>query len=184
MRRHLIVEGVDGSGKTTLIRELVKWAKPIEGRSFTIHEKASTSTGGPVPDLDQWVYDDTGLMPYLPCSIYDRHPLISEPIYGPICRGQVPGRFRVDSWVEIMRQSVANYALVIWCHPPLDNIRQVIGNEDHMPGVTDNLAKLYDAYTRAMVVWPGIKILYDRTKSTHTQLINRLHTVTGGPRVH
>lgn len=185
MKKHIIVEGMDGSGKTTLIRELLKYLTPsYPGYShYAKHERASSSVDGPVKQLDQWVIDDTRLMPFLAPSIYDRHPLISEPIYGPICRGGVLGRFRVDSWVEIMRQSVANYALVIWCHPPLDNIRQVIGNEEQMAGVVDNLDRLHKEYARAMLVWPGAKIMYDRTKSNHTELINRLRTINGGPRV-
>lgn len=156
MLRHIVVEGPDGAGKTTLIDKIVK------GFGYVQHPRASRSVEGPVADLDQWVVNDLNGLGKFPPSIFDRHPLISEPIYGPICRGKVPGNFNQTWWVNTMRARLACHALVILCLPPFDIVKDQATKAAQMPGVLDNLPRIYDAYQR--MTWVGVQMRYDRTR--------------------
>lgn len=173
--RHIIVEGCDGTGKTNMVNRIAKWRRPKVLLTdtppptfphFSVHERASTSIGGPVPDLVDWVRKDVATMADQPPSVYDRHPLISEPIYGPICRNAVPGSFNDGVWMATTRSLVAHYCAVIWCVPPWRDVaRNIAASADNqMSGVTINARRIYDAYDRASRVWPGVSIRWDYTR--------------------
>ena len=169
--RHIIIEGPDGSGKTTLLRELLGWKQAKnESPWFVAHERASTSRGGPVANLDTWVEKDLVDIDTQPPSIYDRHPIVSELIYGTIIRGGVPGKFNSGIWTSQVRSTLAQHCLVIWCIPPWDKVRNNILNPelDQMPGVVENARRIYDEYDRASRVWPGTCIRHDYTKVPRT----------------
>lgn len=159
--RHIIVEGPDGSGKDTLITSLLGHFP-----DHTLHERASTSLGGPVPNLAAWVAKDVATMAEQPPSIYNRHPLVSELIYW---RYRTPkahpsAEWSHRAWREAMRRGAAPYAIVVFCHPPYHVVRRTIldqGPDAHMPGVYDNILDIYTDYS--MYMWPGINIHYDYT---------------------
>lgn len=169
--RHIIVEGCDGTGKTNMVNRIAAWRRPKLLRTdpprpfphFAIHERASTSIGGPVPDLVSWVRKDIATMADQPPSVYDRHPIISEPIYGPICRNGVPGSFNDGVWVSTSRSMIAQHCAVIWCIPPWDvvwrNISATMNNQ--MPGVAINARRIYDTYVEASRRWPGVAMRWD-----------------------
>lgn len=182
MLRHIVVEGVDGSGKSTLIRELANWRAADAGTPhFTLPGKrSSSSTGGPVADLDKWVEQDALVMPWRPPTIYDRHPLISEPIYGPICRNILPGRFNSPTWLGMYRARLAGYVLVIWCSPPLEEIVKNVTKSEQMAGVTENVIPLANAYRRTSMVWPGVQLRYDYTRTSITSVLSHIQTLFGG----
>lgn len=155
MLKHIIVEGCDGSGKTTLVNKLTKSFK------WPIHARSSTSIGGPVPDVDQWALDDVNTMHKQEPSIYDRHPCISEPIYAPIVRHVPPiGKFQDEAFTTTVREIAAQYAVLVVCLPPFSFVRRNVFDEGpgvngQMIGVQDNLHALYNAYKRVGMVWPG-----------------------------
>jgi energy-coupling factor transporter ATP-binding protein EcfA2 len=161
--RHIIVEGPDGSGKDTQIRSLLG----ILG-DHTLHERASTSLGGPVDNLARWVARDVATMHVQPASIYNRHPLISELIYAPY---RLPPRpqdveFTHKAWRDAMRNHASRFAIVVFCQPPAHVVRSTVlkqGRDAHMPGVYDRILDIYADY--ALHLWPGINIRYDYTSN-------------------
>lgn len=178
MLRHIIVEGPDASGKDGLINRM----RPVFV-NHTVHERASTSKGGPVPYLTQWVTDDVRRMRDTGPWIYNRHPLISEPIYAPIARNAVPqGSLGDPLWHAQMTAEAMKHSLVVWCMPPravvLHNVSQTAGT--HMPGVADNIGALYDAYRTIINHWPGrITMLWDYTTGDFPRLCMHLAKALG-----
>lgn len=155
--RSIIVEGMDGSGKDTLIRDLIPTFV-----DHTPHERASTSLGGPVPNLAEWVARDASKMANH-AWIYNRHPLVSEPIYGPI-RPDRPTEetFTNPAWLSAYRRIVARESVLVICQPPFHIVKATLdhqGAEAHMPGVYDNALTLYTKYST--LVWPGRTIRYN-----------------------
>jgi len=162
-KKHIIVEGMDGTGKDTLIQSLM--THPDFSR-FSLHARASTSLGGPVDDLAGWVGDDLLMLWKTRKSfIYNRHPLISEPIYGQVRpKKTVVFPFNNASWLGAHRRMMANHAVVVLCEPPREVVMQTLkrqGNDAHMPGVVDNADMLYSLYSCLM--WTGGLIRYDYT---------------------
>lgn len=175
--RHIIVEGMDGTGKSNLVQAIMD---SHLSKRFALHARASTSKGGPVDDLEGWVERDlatmgTGTQTY----IYDRHPLISEPIYGPVCRGAMPGSFNSPQWLEARRQTLRHWCVVIWCIPPWmtvkNNLVDTAGN--HMQGVMENARQLYYLYDYTSYTWPGASIRYDYARLTKAAMIDYIDMV-------
>lgn len=156
--RPVIVEGPDGSGKTTLIQK-------SERNLMARHCDSS----GPFKELAKWVEQDLDNPPP-PNAIYDRYPLISEPIYGPIIRGTLPEGFNSGPWLKYCwRHLLAQTPLIIICLPPLETvITNVLGPDEQMSGVTSNITTiywLYWAYAHQMRAQaPGIFSVYDYTR--------------------
>jgi GTPase SAR1 family protein len=176
--RHIIVEGPDGSGKTNLIQRLVNEL------NMPVHPKASDSKTGPhLPTLDAWVDNDLKTMHEQCPSIYDRHPLISELIYGPICRSGVPGKFNDKVWVSTSRRLVAKQSVVIRCLPSLRAVRKNVQNEDipQMPGVVDCIDEIYFYY--GCMGWPGTMITWNYEKHEFNQLARTLRIMVKGENV-
>lgn len=157
--RHLVLEGPDGGGKTRLAQAIC-----AKFSNVTMAEKASTSLKGPIKNLAAWVRNQFDVMDRsLPVLLYDRHPVISEPIYGPIARdGAQPG-FSPSPWLSTARLNMYSRTYVIWCIPPIDVVRKAMAVEGQMPGVADNIEKLHAAYLQAMQEWGGPGIRYDFT---------------------
>lgn len=159
MPRHIIIEGMDGSGKDTLIADLIGLFP-----DHTLHPRASTSLGGPVPNVAVWTANDVKTMATQAPSIYNRHPIISEPIYASI-RKVNPGLkppWDSASWIGAWTRNMAHHAVLVICQPSYITVRGNLirsGPAAHMPGVFENSWKLYQAY--ALVQWPLPIIWYD-----------------------
>lgn len=172
--KHLIIEGCDGSGKTTLIDQL------METKRFIKHDRASTSLGGPVPDLDLWVGRDldflNGRSPSAP-FIYDRHPLVSELLYNDLRKKNrgMSGWFRDLPWIVESQRKMAEHAILVICLPPFEYVEkalQATGRDAHMPGVFENRYTLYRRYQA--YAWPGTIIRYDWTRENVSDLLGIL----------
>jgi hypothetical protein len=168
MRRHIIIEGMDGSGKDTLIESLLP-----KFPNHTLHARASTSLGGPVDNLADWTVQDVTTMHQQPPSIYNRHPLVSEPIYAKY-RSVKPGLIGVwanEPWVISFRRLASTASVMVICQPPFNIVRANLresGSHAHMPGVYEHMLELYTEY--ATLVWPGPVIRYDYLKDTPESL--------------
>lgn len=108
----IILEGPDGSGKSSLLKKLTKRFE------LPIHNRFCTSEKGPIPHLFREVYDDLRVWNEQPCSIFDRHSLISEYIYSLTTRdAEIDPQF-LTSVASTMLTKFAESSLVIMCLPP------------------------------------------------------------------
>lgn len=145
----VIVEGPDGAGKTTLINRL------CAELGVEIRPRSSTSDHGPVDDVWEWVKRD--LITNVDRDIYDRHPFISESIYGPVLRGEM--RLGPDPEEQELHYGLFLHhrPLVIYCMPPLKQVRFNVaqnhdGQTDHTRGVLRYIDTIYALYQyRAMM---------------------------------
>lgn len=159
----IVLEGPDGGGKTTLMNHLQD--------VFGLHVAArfASSDEGPKDNLDQLVIKD--MVNYWDGSevrLYDRHPFISEFIYGPIIRGKVKD--------GLDRRNMLGYramfdmkALVILCVPPFEvAYRNVTQEKDfpQMPGVEREFDRIYTGYHRELRSAAYEPIWYDYTMHT------------------
>lgn len=151
----IIVEGCDGAGKTTLIQRL-----QYDFPHLALHPRFATSKEGPLDNLAGRVYEDR----YELASgkwIYDRHPIISEYVYSQTLPArQIDPEFLTPTMAHVYR-FIAGESFVVWCQPPFHLIEKNVEHEEQMPGVIENLRKLYDAYCIQYVTWPGEDALYD-----------------------
>lgn len=147
----IIVEGPDGSGKTTLVRQLAERydllpVKRIMGTDVTAYQWM-------IDELQTWV-------PGEPVKIYDRFPLIGERIHGPILRGGMEQAFREREAMRLLLLRVALDGLIIYCRPPLGHI---LGNTvDEPPEIVENLRRIVDSYNRLFRRIPHIRYNYAR----------------------
>lgn len=169
-RKHIIVEGMDGSGKDTLINQLTEHFP-----THALHERASTSLGGPVANLVDWTVWDVETMALQPASIYNRHPLVSEPIYADRRLGN-PGLkppWTMDAWLNDYRRMASDHCVLVICQPPYHVVSGNLersGPEAHLAGVYQNRLDLFTDY--ALLVWPGPSIRYNYTTSNAQDLAN------------
>lgn len=158
----IIVEGPDGAGKTTLIERL------SQDLSLTVAPKfvKSSGEGSGTNDLFGEAYKDVVTMLDRPVMIYDRHPLISEYIYGPIVRGIVPPDFLTPQARATMRM-FEDQVHVIWCLPSLQMCMENVHDQDtieQMDGVTSNIEAIYSMYHSMRMWWGGNSTsVYDYT---------------------
>lgn len=160
----IVLEGPDGGGKTTLLKRL------CEATGLPAHPRASDSKTGPVEDLYYWTKNDLKTWDTQPLSIYDRHPLTSEHIYGPNVRGQVrPGFEMKNKELAYMRRFFRDHILLIVCLPPKEIARANLDAEPQMPGVLENYDYIYECYRMMPLIWPLSchVAMYDYTVAEH-----------------
>lgn len=154
----VIIESADGGGKTTLANQLLKG---------TGHPTLLVKRSGPPGSIEtlefqaKWLKDqaDSGLN-----IIADRHPIISDQIYGPILRGD-PLRWPPDQVAQAMKDKDI---LLIYCRPRLGTMLVGSRVEAQMEGVHDNydaLVREYDRWFRIFEDWglPLIRYNYENT---------------------
>ena len=162
----ILVEGTDGTGKSTLISQL------SEELNIPIHARASHSVDGPVANLFEWTYNDVHTWPEQPLSIYDRHPLISEPIYGTLCRGKIAEGLTGYPATTLTR-ILHRHALLIVCQPEDFSVVQANAQKEaQMEGVISNLQQIYWAYDGILATYPlyGKTFRYDYTASADSEI--------------
>ena len=159
----VIVEGPDGGGKSTLISSL------MASEGLALAPKFSRSVEGPnqghviaaIKDMDD----------PLKGYVYDRHPAISEPIYGTIVRKKddyVPLAHYVDSWLDRV--------YVVICLPPFKVAVENLNVEAQMPGVAENFPLIYGFYEYLLGINPSRFIHYDYTVTdSYNELRSKLN---------
>lgn len=127
----IIVEGMDNSGKTTLIKSLTR-DLPL----------SIIKSPGPKDSLASFLWVIQTLREKKKDIIYDRYFLISERVYGPIIRGEdVFGDYTFDLISLMLRKS----PLIIYCRPSDETIKNW-GSRDQMAGVKNNFHDLVTRY--------------------------------------
>jgi hypothetical protein len=179
--RHVIVEGPDGAGKTRLVEYLSQTLDIPRAPKISDSLKGVTGidlAGYVDRDLSIWANyksPDPRIGNWSPTKIesklYDRYPLISEPIYGQHVRHKMADRFLTPWYHEAWERFLALDPLVIFCMPPYNVVCQHVTPERDMPGVWRNLDRLYTAYAIEALKYPGTKAVYDYTTMKPGDLI-------------
>lgn len=159
----IILEGPDGSGKTTLGQELQGHFPKME-----MHPRFCTSKEGPIENLAEEVFKDIKSKPTH--FIYDRHPCVSEYVYNSAIPERARKGIKLDfltSQMERVRLRVAHHSLTVFCLPPFEAVKANIERDagDQMPGVLENIFPIYQQYYMHYLMWPGHKIHYDYTQA-------------------
>jgi GTPase SAR1 family protein len=154
VRLNLIVEGPDGAGKTTLIHQL-REAYP----QLPEPTRAATSTGGPISNMAKWIERDTvGHLIRSDFKLYDRHPLISGPIYEP----WVPQSFSTSGmWYQNRLDQLLSCSYVVICLPVFDTVRENITHEPQLMGVNQHIDELWNKYWKLVDMGGFANFWYD-----------------------
>lgn len=157
----LIVEGPDGSGKSTLCRELslaLDW--PVADR---VVDKDTNA----LQDLTAWT--EANVNKGFQGTIFDRHRLVSEPIYGPIMRrGPVDqrGLYKLDWMEDMMIRFMHCDPIIIFCLPPFEAVVKNLDNDPDNLAVSGKIDAVYRSYVSAVPLWSRTGVLtfvYDYT---------------------
>lgn len=136
----IIFEGPDGAGKTSLA---VRLSKDL---GIPMAPKVVSSDMTALTDLAEWTEQNvSGGFQY---KIFDRHRLISEPIYGPATRSRQDLRFLDPGWMmEMMARFYACDPILIYCLPPLHVVRENVYRDDtDNQAVRGRIAAIYAGY--------------------------------------
>jgi energy-coupling factor transporter ATP-binding protein EcfA2 len=166
----IVVEGPDGSGKTTLVKKIAGTLDlPVARRVVTKQATAMT-------DLQTWV--DDNLNAGLKATVYDRHRLISEPIYGPVLRRSPAPGFDDWRWLMYRQQKFRNLRpLVIFCLPPLNTVRECVQEDDDNKVVWDHIDTIYWLYHNAITLWDDA-LVFDWTMTTSSLSVHAIERAT------
>lgn len=159
----LIFEGPDGAGKTSLIKQFQDlYGVPIAPRVVTKDTEAMT-------DLREWV--DQNLDQGFQYQLFDRHRLISEPIYGPILRGDKPEPGFADLvWMgPRLRRLYQIKPIIVYCLPPLATVRENLAWDPDNTAVVQRITSIYSSYVAKaamdLELSPGTVHIWDYTRS-------------------
>lgn len=158
MNKGLIIEGPDGAGKSTLIKQLRKY------RPFI-----TVALGGPVPTLETMVkvlqtYARLTQHAEVPI-VFDRNPLISEPIYSHLLDrpSMLPDLFETTAPV------LAFPYPIVYCRPPRSVICDNIMKNEQLPGVVERIGTLIRSYDDLMATISHRR--YDYTKNHISEIL-------------
>lgn len=171
----IILEGPDGAGKSTLAQQL------SADLNVPLHH-----SGGPPRDRQEIIARQARMNKDLLAGVvkvYDRAPCISDPIYGPIIRGETPFDDYTHLALEFrMRLKVP----VIYCRPRLAFIHAALVDrlepektykpQKHIDGVRKNVDAIVASYDWNIGHFPHWR--YDWTgqteSPTYAQLIGAI----------
>lgn len=163
----LIVEGPDGSGKTTLIRRL------SQDLRIPIAPKVVASDMTPLVDLAKWTEENTAKG--FQRRLFDRHRLISEPIYGPATKTRQDPRFSDLGWLqEQMMLFYASRPLIVYCLPPLEFVRENVARvESDNEAVAGRIGAIYAGYVSRWAIdgTQGVGRLYNYRTTRYEEIL-------------
>jgi hypothetical protein len=143
----IVVEGPDGAGKTTLVNRL------HNDLDLPVNPKVVDSSMKAQVDLRDWINQDLskGFRPL----IFDRYPLISEAIYGPMTRHESRPGFDDFEWLRDKQTHLRIvHPIIIWCLPPIETVVSNVEFGDQPSKVVRNIRRVYWLYHFAAASWP------------------------------
>lgn len=141
----VIVEGPDNSGKSTLCAAL-RTHFPLV---------AFQHSGGPPKDEGEFFSRINRLLSHKKPVIFDRFPIISDHVYGPVVRGE--DIFK-GNWEGYVNRMMARRPIIIYCRPPNDVLMRGMDNHpvkehetaEHVERVKRNALELIRRYDVVM----------------------------------
>lgn len=178
----LILEGPDGSGKTTLGEFMSKELK------WPVAPKVVLSNTEAMVNLQRWTEENTARG--FQRTIFDRHRLISDPIYRfALDKPRSPGLYDYH-WLNVqMEKFVKAEPIIVYCLPPLREVKFSVEHDTANMRVAPYISKIYDMYIARSAVdfaqrtftrgTPDnmrgpVSLLYDYTRMSPDEI---LHTV-------
>lgn len=136
----IIVEGPDGAGKSKTVEYLKqRFDIPIEDKVV------GPDTVPLFTDLKQWT--DSNLRKGCQRKIFDRHRLISEPIYAAAMNREVGHGFNDINWLTgKFLQFYAMKPLIIYCLPPFEKVKFNVESDPENEVVRPNIEYIYNLY--------------------------------------
>lgn len=153
----IVVEGPDGAGKSTLVQTL------CDQFGFTVGTRATKNRDELYKVTRQDTYcaiaeDLRGDSP-LP-KIWDRL-FWSELVYADLVRR--PIEFGMQEQY-VIKKVLAITSFTVVCLPPFDTVLKNVSESKHeMEGVREKIQKIYTAYPKAFLHFPGHLVYYDYT---------------------
>lgn len=151
----IIVEGPDGAGKSTLVKELKEEYGFVEGLRGTNDRKLlyTVTRSDTYNALSQAVRGDG------PPIIWDRL-FFSEMVYAPIVHRDCEFSLHEQKFVGDVLESLE--CPVIVCRPPFEVVQINAAKDEQMDGVNENLRGIYQRY-ETECDWPHNTMWYDYT---------------------
>ena len=148
----IILEGCDNAGKSTLALQLAEDLKISHARSFRKPKSLQD-----ILDHHRWLSECPAQV------VTDRHPAISELIYGPIIRQNT-----FSNPTEARRVTSLQTTYLVYCRPPFHMMVSTLGQRKQMDGVLDRFLALSKAYDELMeILQPDFT--YDFSNPHHYQ---------------
>lgn len=179
----IIVEGPDGAGKTTLINTLVEELFDMEVAPRVVSKDTKA-----LVNLRDWV-DANLAKGFQYHTIYDRHRLISDPIY----RFKIPGKsmdsdFYEPQWLATSYLKFrAIRPIIIFCLPPVNVVRDNLRGDKDNASVIDHIDPIYYDYVSSMARYLADAqyqtLIHDYTRSNSLQfIVNSVETLLSARR--
>lgn len=152
----IVVEGPDGAGKTQLINRL------SSELGLPISPKVVDSDTRAMVNLKTWV--DDNLAKGFQHTLFDRHRLISEPIYGTVMPDRVgESGFWDRRWLtRAMQKFCMIRPMVIYCLPPVGEVVKNIANDPNNAVIRPHILRIYRAYL-AVAIRDNQGLVWDYT---------------------
>lgn len=180
----IIVEGMDGTGKTTLVQQLA--------HHLDVKPEKFVKSSGPDEDyrlnliantLSEIKELETASAEGVPIKrLYDRFPLISEAVYGPILRDRncFGGLYH-----PLRRRLLALRAMIIYCRPDREVIQSNVQQSPQMNGVLENFKDLLDAYDKFFLELTETPVnsfisVFDYTRDEARELVYKIRRFYNG----
>lgn len=173
----IVVEGPDGAGKTTLIEKLAtEFALPIAPKIVASDMSSQV--------LSKKAWCESNVSKGFSATLYDRHCLISEPIYNIVTRSSFDPGFDDVGWLSAMMTMFYKWCspLIIYCLPDLDTIRTNIEDDPDQPQrVKDAIRKIYGLYVAkaAADVPQAGALIYDYTTTPVETMLRQVAGAVG-----
>lgn len=154
----IILEGPDGGGKSTLAREL------SDALDIDIAPRVVSAQAKAMTDLRVWT--EQNVRQGFQHKIFDRHRLISAPIYDSVLNRTHPELYDIN-WLPAMMQLFYEcQPIIIYCLPPLDEVKgNVFDGDDDNSVVEGHIELIYQAYVaRASLDWNRGAEIFDYTR--------------------